>query len=49
MREYQAKILFEEPDASNWPKYREELMTTYGGQQMIDAYTEQIRAAGVIK
>jgi len=49
MREYHAKILFEEPDASNWPKYREELMTTYGGQQMIDAYTEQIRAAGVIQ
>jgi len=47
--EYMAKILFEEPDASNWPKYREELMTKYGGQLMIDEYTEQIRRAGVIE
>jgi len=46
--EYQAKVLFEDPDASNWPKYREDLMTNFGGQAMLDAYTEQIKAAGVI-
>jgi len=49
MREYQVKILFDEPDASNWPKYREELMTKLGGQKMLDTYEEQIRAVGVIK
>lgn len=49
MGEYQAKVLFDEPDASNWPKYRQDLMTNYGGQSMIDAYTDQIKAAGVIK
>ncbi|MFF3925872.1 extracellular solute-binding protein [Paenibacillus lactis] len=49
MREYQISILFDEEDASNWPKYREELMNDHGGQQMLDVYTEQIKAAGVIK
>ncbi|CAM3616759.1 hypothetical protein [Marinicrinis lubricantis] len=49
MREYQVQILFDEPDASNWPTYHEELMTEYGGQQMIDTYEEQIRAAGIIQ
>ena len=49
MREFQVQILFEEPDASNWPKYREILMTEYGGQEMLDVYEEQIRAAGVIQ
>lgn len=49
MKEYQVKVLFDEPDASNWPKYHEELMNKYGGQDMIDTYTEQIKAAGVIK
>ncbi|GGD60851.1 extracellular solute-binding protein [Paenibacillus nasutitermitis] len=49
MREYHVRILFDEADASNWPKYQEELLTKFGGQQMIDTYTEQIKAAGVIK
>ncbi|MBB6734313.1 extracellular solute-binding protein [Cohnella zeiphila] len=49
MREYHVKIVFDEPDASNWPKYRDDLLKNYGGQQMIDTYTEQIKAAGVIK
>ncbi|WP_010273088.1 extracellular solute-binding protein [Paenibacillus senegalensis] len=39
------QILFDEPDASNWPKYREELMTTYGGQGIFEAYAEQIGSA----
>lgn len=45
MREYQAKIIFDEPDASNWPKYHEELMTTYKGKMTFDAYAEQIGKA----
>ncbi|GAB6927766.1 extracellular solute-binding protein [Paenibacillus sp. JCM 10914] len=49
MKEYHVKILFDEPDASNWPKYREDLMTNYGGQKMLDAYTEQVKAVGIIK
>jgi len=49
MREFQVQIMFEEPDASNWPKYRERLMNEFGGQAMLDTYTEQIKAAGVIK
>ncbi|MGE7823987.1 extracellular solute-binding protein [Paenibacillus sp. NPDC093718] len=49
MKELQVQILFDEPDASNWPKYHEELMSEYGGQSMIDTYTEQIKAAGVIQ
>ncbi|WP_158299508.1 extracellular solute-binding protein [Paenibacillus antri] len=49
MRELQVQVLFDEPDASNWPKYHEQLMTEYGGQAMLDTYTEQIKAAGVIQ
>lgn len=36
------QVLFDEPDASNWPQYREELMTTYNGQSIFEAYAEQI-------
>ncbi|MBO9605296.1 MAG: hypothetical protein J7639_05065, partial [Paenibacillaceae bacterium] len=49
MREYQSKIVLDEKDASNWPKYREELMTKYKGNDMIATYEAQIKAAGVIK
>jgi putative aldouronate transport system substrate-binding protein len=42
---YQSKILFEEKDASNWPKYRQELMNKYGGKQIFDYYAEQITKA----
>ncbi|ULL16045.1 extracellular solute-binding protein [Paenibacillus sp. H1-7] len=49
MREYHVKILFDEQDASNWPKYREELMTKYRGGDMLKTYEDQMRAAGVIK
>ncbi|WP_020617918.1 extracellular solute-binding protein [Paenibacillus daejeonensis] len=48
MREFQVKIVFDEPDASNWPTYREELMTEYRGQEMLDVYEEQIRAVGLL-
>jgi putative aldouronate transport system substrate-binding protein len=45
MNQYQTKILFEEKDASNWPKYRQELMSKYGGKPIFEAYAEQIGAA----
>lgn len=40
-----SKILFEEPDASNWPQYREELMDNYGGRAVFEAYAEQMSKA----
>ncbi|KRE59824.1 extracellular solute-binding protein [Paenibacillus sp. Soil750] len=42
MRAYMVKILFEEKDASNWPKYRKELMTTYHGKEIFDNYAKTI-------
>lgn len=44
MARLQAKVLFEDKDASNWPKYREELMTKYSGQKIFQAYVDQINA-----
>ncbi|MBP1996674.1 extracellular solute-binding protein [Paenibacillus eucommiae] len=41
----QVKVLFEEKDASNWPKYREELMEKYGGRAVFEAYAEQMSKA----
>lgn len=45
MNELQVKILYDEKDASNWPKYREEIMTKYGGQIIFDYYAEQVAAS----
>ncbi|MFD0960964.1 hypothetical protein [Paenibacillus chungangensis] len=45
MREYHVKVLFEEPDASNWSQYHEELMTAFRGRDTFNAYAEQIGAA----
>ncbi|RKN84739.1 extracellular solute-binding protein [Paenibacillus ginsengarvi] len=42
---YQNKILFEEKDASNWPKYREELMSKYQGKGLFEGYAEQVGTA----
>ncbi|MEF3307267.1 extracellular solute-binding protein [Paenibacillus sp. GYB003] len=42
---YQNKILFEEKDVSNWPKYREELMTKYQGKGLFEGYAAQVAAA----
>jgi len=42
---YQNKILFEEKDVSNWPKYREELMTKYQGKGLFEGYASQVAAA----
>lgn len=44
-RELTTKLLFEEKDASNWPKYREELLTKYKGRDLFKAYAEQISKA----
>lgn len=41
MNAYHAKILFEEKDASNWPKYREELITKYQGKEIFENYAKQ--------
>ncbi|MGZ9583405.1 hypothetical protein [Paenibacillus marinisediminis] len=45
MNQFQIKIIFDEKDASNWPKYRQELMTTYGGGAIFAHYAEQAGAA----
>lgn len=43
---YQAKVLLEEKDSSNWPKYREELMgPKYHGKELFEGYAQQIGAA----
>lgn len=48
-RELQAKAIFEDKSGKNWPAYREELMTKYNGNQLFDAYAQQIKAAGLDK
>lgn len=45
MNQFQIKVIFDEKDASNWPKYREELMTTYGGADIFKYYAEQASSA----
>jgi len=45
--DYHSVLLFDEKSGRNWPKYRQELMNTYGGKQLFQAYVEQIRAAGI--
>ncbi|WJH37372.1 extracellular solute-binding protein [Paenibacillus sp. CC-CFT747] len=45
MNAYHAKILFEEKDASNWPKYREELINKYQGKEIFDNYAKQVSEA----
>ncbi|WP_127586665.1 extracellular solute-binding protein [Paenibacillus koleovorans] len=45
MRAKQVKVLMEEKDSSNWPKYLQELLDTYKGKAIFDAYAEQISTA----
>ncbi|MFK7696102.1 hypothetical protein [Paenibacillus sp. HJGM_3] len=45
MNLYLAKVLFEEKDASNWPKYSQEIYTTYKGKEIFDGYAEQASTA----
>lgn len=42
MRNFHTKIVMEEKNSTNWPKYRQELMTKYGGKQIFDAYAAQV-------
>jgi putative aldouronate transport system substrate-binding protein len=42
-------MMFDDKSAAKWPEYREELLNKYNGKKMFDAYTEQIKAAGIIK
>lgn len=42
---YQNKIVFEEKDASSWPKYREELMGKYQGKGLFEGYAAQVASA----
>ncbi|MDF2668530.1 MAG: transporter substrate-binding protein [Paenibacillus sp.] len=45
MNKYHTQIVFDEKDASNWPKYRQELMTKYSGKAIFDSYAEQVGKA----
>ncbi|GIP38747.1 hypothetical protein J31TS4_20270 [Paenibacillus sp. J31TS4] len=45
MNKLQTKILFEEKDASNWPKYRQELMTKYAAKEIFEGYAQQVGTA----
>ncbi|MDF2668529.1 MAG: transporter substrate-binding protein, partial [Paenibacillus sp.] len=45
MRAKQVKVLFEEKDSSNWPKYLTELLDTYKAKAIFDAYGEQVSTA----
>ncbi|WP_127586663.1 extracellular solute-binding protein [Paenibacillus koleovorans] len=45
MRKYQTQIVFDEKDASNWSKYRQDLMTKYQGKALFEGYAEQVGKA----
>ncbi|MFC5703886.1 extracellular solute-binding protein [Cohnella faecalis] len=45
MNALQVKIIYDEKDASNWPKYRQELMNKYGAKDIFTYYAEQVSAA----
>jgi putative aldouronate transport system substrate-binding protein len=45
MRAKQVQLLMEDKDSSNWPKYLNELLDTYKGKAIFDAYAEQISNA----
>lgn len=42
MRKMVSKMLLEDKDSSNWPAYREELMTKYRGKEIFDGYAQQV-------
>ncbi|MEC0231215.1 extracellular solute-binding protein [Paenibacillus alba] len=45
MNELLIQVLYKDKDASNWPQYRQEIMTKYGGKAIFDYYAEQVAAA----
>ncbi|MDF2659649.1 MAG: hypothetical protein K0Q94_2440 [Paenibacillus sp.] len=44
MARLQMVSLMDDKDASNWPKYREELMTKYKGKEIFQAYVDQVNS-----
>ncbi|MDF2724106.1 MAG: hypothetical protein K0Q59_3781 [Paenibacillus sp.] len=44
MAKMQNIVIFDDKDASNWMKYRDELMTKYKGKEIFQAYVDQINA-----
>ncbi|WP_409342794.1 hypothetical protein [Paenibacillus sp. MBLB4367] len=44
-----SKAIFEDKSGKNWPAYREELLTKYKGSELLDKYTADLKAAGVVK
>ncbi|MEF2246087.1 MULTISPECIES: hypothetical protein [unclassified Paenibacillus] len=44
-----SQAIFDDKSGKNWPKYREELLTKYKAQELLDKYTEDLRAAGALK
>ncbi|MDF2651907.1 MAG: transporter substrate-binding protein [Paenibacillus sp.] len=38
------KLMFDDKNATNWPKYHEELMVKYKGKEIFGAYGEQVTA-----
>jgi putative aldouronate transport system substrate-binding protein len=49
MYELHGKMLFDDKSSKNWPQYRDELMTKYNGQKIIDNYAKNLKEAGTIK
>ncbi|NOU66653.1 extracellular solute-binding protein [Paenibacillus sp. LMG 31461] len=45
MNELHVQILYKEKDAANWPQYRQEVMTKFGGKAIFDNYAELTSAA----
>lgn len=48
-RQLQVQAVLEDKSGKNWPAYLDELLTKYKGNDLFNAYTEQIKAAGIIK
>jgi hypothetical protein len=44
-----AKIALGELPSTEWKKVLDKILNELGGQKLLDAYTEQVRAAGAIK
>ena len=47
--ELMSKAIFEDKSGKNWPQYREELLNKLNGTALYEAYTNNLKAAGVIK
>ncbi|UKS28607.1 extracellular solute-binding protein [Paenibacillus sp. HWE-109] len=45
MNELHIQVVYKDKDASNWPQYRQEIMTKFGGKAIFDNYAELATAA----